>query len=473
MKRYWMIGLLIMIMSSVQGQDIVYGNYSGAFSHRASTPDGYIDFGPRDANWAHIFTDRSKFLFNQPVYSSLGVFSSLGNNNLQLQTDGSTKMTILESNGYVGLGTSTPSQRLEVRGHALISHNLLLEGTDLRLGLNNARDAGSKTLQRAMVHNTSDRLFLNYDGDFEGGIVVQGPKTIIDGAVGVGTSTPQGKMEIRGTTTLGQKYTPENAFLNISSGSIGLLIDSNEIYGNDALFLGSSYSKDIVFRNVDGNGFQDLVWIKPSGNFGVGTSNPQAKVEIDYNLGASPSSSTGLIVRNRAQGNGGQAEIKLIPAVAENHWSISANDESNLFRLYSGSIARFTIDGTSGNVGIGTADPTQKLSVNGTIRSKEIICEVAPWPDYVFEEGYDLKSLSEIETFIKEEGHLPNIPSAEEVQTEGVALAEMNALLLEKIEELTLHVIQLNADKQDLNKELKQMQDNYSDLSTRIQALEE
>ncbi|MEM9339652.1 MAG: hypothetical protein AAGA66_13035, partial [Bacteroidota bacterium] len=96
----------------------------------------------------------------------------------------------------------------------------------------------------------------------------------------------------------------------------------------------------------------------------------------------------------------------------------------------------------SGNLGLGTTTPTHKLEVNGTIRAKEIRCEAAPWPDYVFEESYELPSIESVESFIKSKGHLPEMPTAEEVAAEGVALGEMNRLLLQKVEELTLYTIE-------------------------------
>ncbi|ATP58042.1 hypothetical protein CPT03_16995 [Pedobacter ginsengisoli] len=96
----------------------------------------------------------------------------------------------------------------------------------------------------------------------------------------------------------------------------------------------------------------------------------------------------------------------------------------------------------NGNLGIGIANPNEKLAVNGNIRAHEIKVETANWPDYVFAKGYELPSLKEIEAHIKEKGHLPGIPSAEEVKTNGVNLGEMNAKLLKKIEELTLHLVE-------------------------------
>ena len=123
-------------------------------------------------------------------------------------------------------------------------------------------------------------------------------------------------------------------------------------------------------------------------------------------------------------------------------WSTSTTNNSNIVR-------------ESGNVGIGVSDPGDyKLAVNGTIRSKEVIVETANWADYVFEPDYKLKSLDEIEQFIKENGHLPDIPSATQVQKNGVGLAEMNILLLKKVEELTLYIIdqqkEINSLKSDL-----------------------
>jgi hypothetical protein len=102
-------------------------------------------------------------------------------------------------------------------------------------------------------------------------------------------------------------------------------------------------------------------------------------------------------------------------------------------------------DGNLGNVGIGVYPSTYKLEVNGTTRSKEVIVETG-WADYVFEKNYKLRSINEMEEFINENKHLPNIPSASEIEKNGLKVGETNKAMMEKIEELALYIIQLKKE---------------------------
>ncbi len=97
----------------------------------------------------------------------------------------------------------------------------------------------------------------------------------------------------------------------------------------------------------------------------------------------------------------------------------------------------------NGNLGIGVNDTKgYKLAVNGKIRTKEIKVEASDWPDYVFNAAHEMPSLRELETFIRENHHLPDIPSASETAEDGIDLGKMNTRLLKKIEELTLYIIE-------------------------------
>jgi hypothetical protein len=89
-----------------------------------------------------------------------------------------------------------------------------------------------------------------------------------------------------------------------------------------------------------------------------------------------------------------------------------------------------------------SASGRYKLAVNGAIRAKAIKVEPT-WSDFVFENNNKLKTLGQVEVFIQTNGHLPEIPSAKEVEKEGIEIGQMNALLLQKIEDLTLYMIQM------------------------------
>lgn len=113
------------------------------------------------------------------------------------------------------------------------------------------------------------------------------------------------------------------------------------------------------------------------------------------------------------------------------------------------------INYTTGIVSIGTVKaPTGfKLGVAGGIISEEVVIKLlANWPDYVFDQQYPLLSLEDLERYIREHKHLPEVPSAAAVENSGVNVGEMNVLLLKKIEELTLHVIALKKEVDELKR---------------------
>jgi hypothetical protein len=122
----------------------------------------------------------------------------------------------------------------------------------------------------------------------------------------------------------------------------------------------------------------------------------------------------------------------------------------------------------NGNVGIGTATPTEKLSVNGNVRAKEIKVESANWPDYVFKTGYKLQSLDETKAYITKNGHLSEIPSEKEIALNGLSLGEMNKLLVKKIEELTLYLIEKNEQLRIQDAKIENLSAKFEMLNNRI-----
>tara|TARA_Y100000114_G_scaffold92623_1_gene86069 strand:+ start:9895 stop:10473 length:579 start_codon:yes stop_codon:yes gene_type:complete len=123
------------------------------------------------------------------------------------------------------------------------------------------------------------------------------------------------------------------------------------------------------------------------------------------------------------------------------------------------------------NVGIGTTSPSEKLEVNGTIRSKKVKVEASPWPDYVFSSDYNLRPLNELEDFIQQNQHLPEVPSAQEIEANGQDLGDIQTVLLKKIEELTLYLIDENKENEALKKENQDLKELLLSLKQDVEIL--
>jgi hypothetical protein len=167
-------------------------------------------------------------------------------------------------------------------------------------------------------------------------------------------------------------------------------------------------------------------------------------------------------------------------------WGISMNHvvENDGYNTYgmalfttdsylTGCTEKMRITGT-GNVGIGTANPDQKLTVKGTIHSQEVVVDMKILPDYIFKPAYALPTLADVKIYIDQNHHLPDMPSAEQVARDGLSLGEMNAKLLKKVEELTLYLIRekeedlVNRDRQ--KKQYEQQQREINQLKKQLMA---
>jgi len=132
-----------------------------------------------------------------------------------------------------------------------------------------------------------------------------------------------------------------------------------------------------------------------------------------------------------------------------------------------------SIGGGNCNVGIGTSDTKgYRLAVAGSMISESVTVKLqGAWPDYVFAKDYHLPSLRETEKHIKENGHLPDIPSAEEVKANGVDLGDMNAKLLKKIEEMTLHLIEIKKENEQERLEKMKLEQLVKELVVKVESL--
>ncbi|HET7117791.1 MAG TPA: hypothetical protein VFI29_14955 [Hanamia sp.] len=349
------------------------------------------------------------------------------------------------TSGNVGIGTTTPLEELHIQnGNLLLSNNLssLTMGT-IKFSTNayNYAWSGISGVSNGQGWDQMDLLFYTAFG---------GPSEKMrlmanTGYLGIGTSTPAAKVHSMSTgeqLRLGYDANNYSAFTTSSTG--GLLISPSgktfsllgqEIYfdgyqsgqnqnsnsarlnfigdGETAGFgiqaLNSAYygTKDLVFYAHNGivhndyTSYDEVVRFRYDGSVGIGTSTPQAKLDVNGNI-----YSNGKIFIGTPDAN---TATKIAP--------------------YS-------------------------LAVNGSaVFTKAVVKLNSAWPDYVFSPTYKLIQLDSLEQFIKSNGHLPEIPKAETVEKEGLDLGNSQALLLKKIEELTLIVIEQNKRIEKLEKE--------------------
>ena len=343
----------------------------------------------------------------------------------------------LPTTGNVGVGTTTPTAKLEVYdGHLKVSNNtspatIILAGdrgntgdagqVDTRLQFQTDAETGESWTFDGLNFSGAGQMQFNYN--HEGTV-----KSVM--TFGDGTTAGQGKIGI-GTTTPGS----------------GTGVDTKlHIFGNGTNAAGRT---EIRVENSSATAGARLGVLNSSGSgiaiesFGTGYNGALAGNQA---LHATQSL---LLIGSSLVASGGTNNISFRPG------GYDSTSET----------VRFTSDG---RVGIGTTAPGEKLSVNGNIRAKEIKVETQNWPDYVFSRAYKSLSLPEVEKFIQLNNHLPEIPAADEVKEKGIAVGEMNAKLLKKIEELTLYMIEMDKSMTQANKKIIALENQNAELRQTI-----
>jgi hypothetical protein len=333
-----------------------------------------------------------------------------------------------------------------------------------------------------------------------------------NGNAGIGTTSPGYALDIRAGSvaietgagifyragpyvTMGNSaynnrpYISFNAVLTTSSGTNAFtpaynagsgLVLWGDAGGSGLHFLQRNYSNGTPPYDI--STFTEAMTLSSSGYFGIGTAAPLTKLHL-YNNSATLSNSNFITIDNRGANTSyttthvtggilfaGYRDIRN-PANIAGIWTVrtpaanglasagdlvfgaSNNNGTNITTDNALPIERMRILST-GNIGISTANPVEKLSVNGTVLAKKVRVSqaTADWPDYVFEPSYKLPSLASVEAFIKANKHLPDVPSAEEITNKGIDLGDNQTILLKKTEELTLYIIDQDKKLEQQNK---------------------
>ncbi|QLE02043.1 hypothetical protein HX109_10935 [Galbibacter sp. BG1] len=276
--------------------------------------------------------------------------------------------------------------------------------------------------------------------------------------------TINGNLTINSTADVGASQNPALVIGQRSGHHIG--IDGNEI----GAFYNNSFSNVYINCSLSTS---NTVLNDGGGKIGMGTPYPSELLHI-----SARNSGDGVIrlesdLDNNNEGDNIRIEMYqdggLHGALIGFNQDWPGSQSDNIFRIVTrqngiNDYSTLTIDPFTSFVGIGTTEPDSKLTVKGKVHAQEVKLDLvgSVAPDYVFKEGYNLKSLEEVERHIKDKGHLPNIPSAREMEEEGIDMKEMNLKLLEKIEELTLYIIEqqnlIKQQKEYFSGEMKKME---------------
>ncbi|WP_442845056.1 hypothetical protein [Leeuwenhoekiella sp. H156] len=284
------------------------------------------------------------------------------------------------------------------------------------------------------------------------------------GKVGVGTVSPQGTaLNVIGNGTIGPTDNLNYSWLLVGEVQQGIGMDDNQITQvGDQLYLAAK-TGSIRYKTM---GFDRGV-VTNSGNFGFGTITPLGRVEIR---------NTGTIAGEWQPGrsflhiNDGTNALIMDPNEFYTSTTLNIGSSSSdivVFRALEAPIARdlMTIK-RDGSVGIGTKTTGDHLlAVEGSVGAREVKVEMSSWPDFVFDKEYKLMPLKDLNFFLKSNRHLPEIPNKEHILKNGISLGDMNAMLLQKIEELTLYIINQNEKIENLELQNKNINNRLSVLS--------
>jgi hypothetical protein len=419
--------------NTFNGNQIIAGSLSlGANSVNSNTTKLFLN-NPAGKNWAfssglNNISENTFGIYNWTASQTAPVFS-------------------IADTGNVGIGTSYAANALTISKTAPSNSHIMFGDPSAIAGQASAKltfaGLGIQHSGFSWIPGTTGdngKLNLSFGGGNDPNGNAVGFTFQSNGNLGIGTTTPEGKLDIN-----------VNGNVPIFRGNGGYIptglrfIDDSYTQAGQvkewSIWKGNTWAKGLGFNRYDAvnrcaGGICDLsLFLHDNGNVAIGNFiTPTAQLHV------------------KAPGSGTPFDAMIVDVASFNTGANAA--ASSYFKVRDIGAANyvpFIIKG-DGKVGIGSVNPDEKLTVNGSIHAKEVRIDTSIPADYVFQKYYTgtstlkadyvMPTLEEVAQYTKENNHLPNIPSAEQMQKEGVKLGEMNNLLLQKIEELTLYVIE-------------------------------
>lgn len=303
------------------------------------------------------------------------------------------------------------------------------------------------------------------------------------GHVGLGILEPQSRLSVNGNIAISNAAIPMGLMTEIGGTTPLLNLGINfRAPGKNNTYLGAAFRIDSrigqhplfqwKFRMPGSSTDSNIMTLTKDGHLGIGTYNPSKNLEVFgiEGMRITRSSDSGDYMDIKVENNvilspGASTVAGIITNRQLGHlfMDINANSSDDCFAIrtdtdFNGIVDKIAmVVRATGRVGIGTNNPQNELSVNGTIWAKKVKVQLVDGADWVFEEDYKLPSLEEVEAYIKKNKHLPGIPSAEEFKINDLDVAQMDNMLLQKIEELTLYMIDLKKENEKLKEELHEL----------------
>lgn len=393
--------------------------FIGASLSRLST--GRIGIGnvPEPQAKLHIRSDpgeRARLFIEQENFREADIL--LGNERHGIRcTSGQgmyfrTASNYLFNEGPVGIGVLSPSHDLQVNGSTFTKRITIY---DRELYSDNIEGWVLRSDAQGKAYWTDPAYINDQDWTIKGEDIYR-----TDGKVGIGTESPIAQLELADIYEAGG--------MNLKIGNDAYICDVDLAHTLGVFSMNNPEQGAIM---LGGNGPM-IYGIEQK--LGIGTRNPATSLEVSSNLS-----------------NGGTVGLSI--SDADNFkWFIGMNGEQKHTRdllignlnMISAGHKSFMVINQWGNVGIGTHEThSYKLAVDGAILTEEVTVKVSEnWPDYVFKDDYKLLTINQLDNYIGKHGHLPDIPAEEEILEHGLKLGEMERLLLKKVEELTLYIIQ-------------------------------